>query len=689
MSLRQPSPRSLTVAFGAGLAAFFAYLVARNYGLLPMVFADEWFYSSSARLHPLSEAVVPSYLFLALYGGTSWLGEQFLEGVRVLNAAFLVGAAPFLYLIARPLCGRGPAMAVAMLGVMGAANSYTAYFMPEPMYFFLFCVLSWGAMAWRGLRPWQYGLALGAVLGLLATTKVHALFLAPAMVLFLLFRSWTDYRAQSWLGKALLMIACALAAMALLRFSIGYLLAGPAGLHLYGNFYKGVANTSTSSLDKLLALLPATFVSLKGHLMALALLVALPLATIALQASPAGRKDGTAQLRLLIMYAFLMLGATVAMTALYTASIASHGPGEGTRLHLRYYNFVFPLLFIVAIAPLGMAQQFGRTGARAVLAAGLGALIVFAVLALQPAYTVSHVDGPELAAMTRTATLLYTLSGLALMTLAVWTVAPRRGAQLFLFLLLPLTVVNGERASRRMFEGAVVANAYDRAGMAARQHVSREEAKRLTVVGEGSGLLRALFHIDSPGAEYQDIATGAPYTSDLISPRRAWVLVVGPRALPADLKPVLQTPEYALFKVDTMHRPYAVIQMAQPAQGGLISSFEGLSHAESWGRWSSGKQVRLQFARPLPKSLTVLIKASAFGPNIDKDFVMQVGTQRKTFRLAGAAQDRLLSFDTDGAATTLTIDVPQPTSPEALGQPGDPRTLGIALSELELGDRAR
>lgn len=690
MSLRQLSPRSLSIAFGLGLAALFAYLVARNHGLFPMVFADEWFYSSSARLHPLSEAVVPSYLFLALYGLTSWFGDQFLEGVRVLNAAFFVGAAPFLYLIARPICGRGPAMAVAIMGVMGAANSYTAYFMPEPMYFFLFAVLSWGAMAWRGLQPWQYGLAVGAVLGLLATTKVHGLFLAPALVVFLLYRGWADYRGKGWLVKALLMIACALAALAAVRFSIGYLLAGPAGLSLSGNFYKGVATTSTSSLDKLLGLLPDALVSLKGHLMGLVLLVSLPLASMALHAaSPAVRQDSKAELRMLSMFAFLMLGATVAMTVLYTASITSHGPGEGTRLHLRYYNFVFPLLFIIALAPLALAKEQGRAAARGVIAAVLGGAIVFAVLALQPAYTVSHVDGPELAAITRTKPILYALSALALATLALWAFAPKRGVQLFLFLLLPLTVINGERASRRMFEGATVANEYDRAGMAARQHVSREEANRLTVVGEGSGLLRALFHIDSPGAEYQDIATGAPFTTDLISPRRAWILVVGKRALPPDLKPVVQTPDYSLFKVDTEHHPFAIIPMAEPTKTGVISAFEGLSHPEGWGRWSSGKEVRLEFAKPLPKALTVLFKASAFGPNIDKDFVMQVGSQRKAFRLAGGPQDRLLSFDTDGTVTTLTIEVPQPASPDSLGYPGDPRTLGIALNELELGDRAR
>lgn len=688
MSLSQPSPRSLTAAFGLALGALFAYIVARNYGLFPMVFADEWLYSSSARLHPLSESVLPSYAFLALYGLTNWFGENFLEAARVLNAAFFIGAAPFIYLIARPLCDRPAAMLVALLSVAGAGSSYTAYFMPESMYFFLFFVLAWGAMAWRSLAPWQYGLAVGAMLGLLAATKVHALFLAPALVVFLLYRAFADYRGKGWLLKAALMIVCALAAMALVRLSVGYLLAGPAGLHLYGNFYSGVANNSASSLDKLLQLIPAALVSLKGHALALLLLLALPLASMALQAaSPQARRDSKPELRLLMVYAFLMLGATLAMTVMFTASIAPSGPGEGTRLHQRYYNFLYPLMFIIAAAPLAQAKDSGRT-ARIAIAAVFGALLVFAAFTLTPAYTISHVDSPELAAMMRKAPLFYVLAGLTLAVLALWAFAGKRGAQLFLFVLLPLMALSGERGSRVMFQGATVANDYDRAGMAARKHVSREEANRLTVVGEGAGLLRALFHIDSPGAQYQDIAPGVAYSRELLSPRRSWVLVVGQHALPPELKPAIQTSEFALIKVATPHHPFATIQMAKALETGVMSGFDGLAAAESWGRWSVDKQVRMHFAQPLPKSLTVLIKASAFGPNVDQDFVMQVGEQRKTFRLAGAAQERLVSFETDGTQKTISIDVPQPVSPEAIGYPGDTRTLGIALSEIELGTGA-
>ena len=44
------------------LAAIFGWLVMRSHGLNPTVFADEWYYDKMARLQPLAEAIVPSYL---------------------------------------------------------------------------------------------------------------------------------------------------------------------------------------------------------------------------------------------------------------------------------------------------------------------------------------------------------------------------------------------------------------------------------------------------------------------------------------------------------------------------------------------------------------------------------------------------------------------------------------------------
>src|SRR5689334_5562142 len=86
---------------GGVLLAVLAWLLYRNLGLNPAIFADEWYYSKMARLMPLSEAIVPSYLYLWLARGSLSCGTDFLDCIRVGNAVFFAGAGVFLYLVAR------------------------------------------------------------------------------------------------------------------------------------------------------------------------------------------------------------------------------------------------------------------------------------------------------------------------------------------------------------------------------------------------------------------------------------------------------------------------------------------------------------------------------------------------------------------------------------------------------------
>jgi phosphoglycerol transferase len=86
----------------------------------------------------------------------------------------------------------------------------------------------------------------------------------------------------------------------------------------------------------------------------------------------------------------------------------------------------------------------------------------------------------------------------------------------------------------------------------------------------------------------------------------------------------------------------------------------------------------------LPRRLTIMLKARAFGPNADQPFILRVGRSVSSFRVPATARDMLLQMETDGTAKTMTIEVPQPVSPRQLGQSGDTRQLGLGLVSLEI-----
>lgn len=691
MTLRWPDAKLIQrigrYALPLGLAAVFLQLVWRNAGIYPMVFADEWLYSSSARLLPFDKSILPSYLFLGVYRLTNACGPGFLDCARILNAALLVAAAPFIYLVARQVCSRASATVLALAAVLAPINSFTTYFMPETMYFLAFCVFAWTALARTSAPPVAYGLATGAVLGLMSAIKVHALFLLPAHLAFMLYLCVAQYRNDGWIKRALTMMAMAVVAMIVVRLATGYAVAGRAGLNLLGNFYGAHASNSTSSLDSLLRILPAALVSLKGHMLALALLMSLPLATLVLHVVDARtRAQASPQQRALQVFGLLMLWAAGALTVMFTATIASAGPLEGVRLHQRYYDFTFPLLLVIAAAPLALPAARQSLLLRAAVALPVAAVVLYAARVLPSEYSIGLVDSPELAVLKEFPQLLKLTAGLAVLTLAVWTLRRRAGILLFVFFALPLTAWYGDRGVRDIQARSQVPNDYDKAGMLARHYLDREQAGKLTVAGEGAGLTRALFHIDHPGTLTHDLVPGAPFAREDLAPGRDWVLIVGDHALPADIEPEVKTAEFALVKVKVDHKPLAKIDFAHP-DASLLAGAEGLANPEAWGTWSDGPVVRLHFVRPLPQKLNILLRANAFPPNADQEFVLVVGGQRRPFRLAGTAQDRFFQFETNGAEQLVTIEIPKPMSPRALGYGTDDRLLGIAFLSLEIGTR--
>lgn len=155
----------------AMLACVGAYLLYRNLGMYPTIFADEWYYSKMARLMPLEDAIVPSYLYLWMFSASKACGDNFLDCVRIGNIVLYLGAAPFIYLVARTVAARPLAFAVATLAMLAPLNAYTAYFMPEATYFFGFSVLSWFVLTRTHLHFATHALVAGAMLGAMSLVK--------------------------------------------------------------------------------------------------------------------------------------------------------------------------------------------------------------------------------------------------------------------------------------------------------------------------------------------------------------------------------------------------------------------------------------------------------------------------------------------------------------------------------------
>ena len=676
------------LVLGGLLLAVLAWLLYRNLGLNPAIFADEWYYSKMARLMPLSEAIVPSYLYLWLARGSLSCGQDFLDCIRIGNAVFFAAAGVFLYLVARAYLRPAVALLVTALALLAPVNIYTAYFMPEAMYYFGFAALAWVALSPRPWPPLQRALIAGAVLGLMSLVKVHALFLMPAASLYLAVNAWMERREGDGgpaIGMALL---CAVIAPALalgIKFGLGYLIAGEPALSLFGSFYNATAAGSAprSRLD----LIAPALINGRGHLMALVILLSLPLALLAHAiVSPSARRAASPALKRLQLFAFLMLGSAAGMTIVYTASIVAQGPNEVFRLHLRYYSFTFPLLLILGATALRRPADATRPPLGWLVALPLAAVLLFALSRL-PSFSTNPVDGPEISSIKLQEWTGWLVIAVNLLVLGLWAAGKRLAAPLFVFGAVPLMLVLGTYETSRFLAQLKPGWPPDHGAKYARDHVPRSEHNDITVASTGlQEIMRAQFHIDAPDTAMLDLPADAPIPEYQIPMRKKWLLVIGNHPLPPGLTPVKQGDGFVLVRLPNgQDRQLGSTHLSQPLGSGLLADAEGLSDAEGFGRWSDAKRVVLHLKEPLPKQARVMLTAMAYGINTTLPFTMQIGEHSKEFRLGPSPQEISLRFDTDGTQRTVVIDVPQPDSPASRGST-DKRKLGIGITDITIAD---
>lgn len=672
------------------LAAVFGWLMMRNFGLNPAIFADEWYYSKMARLTPLSEAIVPSYLYLWLFRGSMACGDGFLDCVRFGNALFWVGGGFLFYLVARNYMPRLLAIALVVAGLLAPTNLYTSFFMPEATYYFGFAALSWAALSPAAWTVRQRALAAGLVVGLMSLVKVHAVFLIPALSLFLAVLAWNEGGAGR-LGKAVVAAVVAPVAALLVKFGVGYLIAGEPALSIFGSFYGNTAS-STGNTSKLALLAPA-FINFRGHLMALTILASLPLAMLLhLMLSRAARRQSGSSLGNLQFWTLLMLASTAGLTVAYTASISGIGPKEVLRLHLRYYAFVLPLLLMLAANAFARPPEPLPAPSRRLawlVTAGLLGVLAFAAWRL-PTYAITPVDAPEISGIGLDTGAGQVLAVLSAVALVLWARGSRHAATVFLFLALPLVLYYGNRETGAYLNQLRGGWAADHGGRFARDNVPVAERNEITVAATGIlDLMRAQFHVDAPDTGMLDLEKDAPIEDYQLPVRKKWLLVIGNHPLPPGITPFKATADYALVRLpgSTGHA-LGSLHLSQP-YGGFVKDAQGLSGAEPWGRWSEAKQVVLHFDRPLPRQAMVILTARGYGPNAGLPFLLRVGDTERAFRVGPSLQEVGLRVATDGTQRSLTIVVPQPTSPEDLGGRGDKRKLGIGLAEISVVDVAQ
>lgn len=674
-----------TALFFFSLMLIAGLVIFRNQGLYPIVMADEYSYSRWSRLLSLSASELPSYLYFVTYRVTNLCGDGFLNCARVLNVGFLVLSALFIFSTAAKFTSRTISGFITLVAIGGAYNSFTAYFMPESMYSCLFWVTSFLLLRAGYSSRYLEWTICAVAFGLFSLVKPHALFLLPAYCLYIIYLK-RQAPTGGWIEGSFLTAGFFLLAALATKFGLGYVLAGPGALTLFGSIYGSTASDTLGDLARYSDIARLAVLSIAGHFVALAVLVGVGIAATAVALSGALSR-GTHETQKLAVYVVCVFATLVPITALFTSAVSNTGPYETAyRLHMRYYDFALPLLLIVVAA--GLDKQFRRQAlwlpllSGAVVALGI---IYAAGSALTHApmhpFTPAFVDGPEIRGLSRVTGCFLVMAGIGLVSLVVWVGRPALGGRLFLFVFAPLSAVISTAFVSAELGNRLVPDVYDRTGQFIHGYLNAAEASKLMVVAPSvAGVLRTLFYIDQPNAHLMIVPDGGQIEPKSLFAGDQWVLTIGTYSLPTEFHLDQSLNGYSLFRVV---KPYFV-DFRSSSWAGVLTAARGLFPHENWGAWSSNKSVVLEFDNALPRNVIVHLTAIAFGPNVGKVFTMQLGSQAKTFSLSETAHEVSIPFEDVAGAKTLTILIPNPTSPSEIGLSADERKLGIGLVELRV-----
>lgn len=489
---------------------FFLILIFRSAGVFPVI-ADEYYYSIYSRKLPYEITKIPNFLFIWVYGFTNVCGNAFLYCGKILNALFFSASLPFVYLTARVYCNKWFSFVVAILAILSPINSYTSYFMPESMYYLSFWIMTWFLLSGNIGGNSKNVVFFGVLLAIMALIKPHAILIMPAIILYLIITKFVEEHKINVNNIIILILSFFTS-----KFLLGYLIAGRTGITIFGETYGEILNTSFSTKNYI-EIFKLFSINLFGNIESVLVLFALPtliIFTNSLDYIRHGKKNN------LEVFTFLIFINLLIMTALFTVT-----NDTVTRINMRYYDFIFPLLYIAAFK--FYTDKFTYKSIYKIIGGILFIISIYAYYTRLFPFTPDFADAPELAGVLQSK-YANALQLLGIFALGVWFAWPRFSIKIFLLLYLPLFTFISTIHINNILSYFKTPNQYARAAIFTRTLLSKEDLNQLVVVGSEPGqLYLAALLIDNRRVAMQSIPKSETFKQDNNSLDKKWILLVG------------------------------------------------------------------------------------------------------------------------------------------------------------------
>jgi hypothetical protein len=378
----------------------------------PIMGGDEYAYFSQAREFPNianlltydARAAQTYNIFYFWFGHQIWnIATDPALTIRILQALLYIMIFPIFYCLSCEFLSRQRSLLVVVVSLVTALSSYSAYLMPETVYFFIFFVLVTFAVHFSN-RPRVSAFGSGVLAAMLTLTKPHgiaiALGIGLAWIVFALFpRLIGIARMRSMLALAVFAIAFYIGLVSVNGLLTDHVQFNP--LLFVGDFYANFWTTKPRSIAPPRDLLTVV----AGNAVPLALLIGFPIiyALVSLVQRIPNENGARSSDHRLWFFTILTLCISFVILGMAINFTAQIGGDEIWRMHGRYYSFIIPcfiLLMFAAAENRGAAENTPPPWcirAAAVVGVALMAIVQFYWRA---GYTIVPWDFPEIFCLT-------------------------------------------------------------------------------------------------------------------------------------------------------------------------------------------------------------------------------------------------------------------------------------------------
>ena len=506
----------LLIPFGlVGLALY------RVWGALPTIMQDEYIYLVQARHEPFAEHQFLNYLFSGVMSTTTLCGDEFYQCTKSINAFMFAIGILFTFLIATKFLNFYWSVFAASVTALSPIALQISFFMPETMYFMTMTIVIWTALQIMDSTRWYLWSLLGGALGLAALVKPHAIFVLPAILLFVVI---VDLRKNN--QKVLTAIG-SMASVALgfliSKLSVGYLLAGTAGLNIFGGYGNPIsvltgifssdesnspatettpvtsepaAGATESSSAIFLDVFPSHFVY---HLGFMLLIAGVPLFLgLRLTAQAAFKGKALTRESAYLVLVFLIAAVLLVLVPAFEAYVTAAGDDHSNRLILRYYEFLIPQFIIAGLllakfTPPKLGYRIAQAG-----------LIIAVGIWLAESYSRNFgwkfADSSTLPGIAKTSSFLLVAIFIGL-TVAYWAEKPARGTKPLTIATIPIVLVLALfLAQNTLLDRRGEVSVIEEAGWGSKPYLDGVVGEDILVVGElRPNVFATKFWLDKPG----------------------------------------------------------------------------------------------------------------------------------------------------------------------------------------------